>query len=406
MSTSQHSFIGRQPIVNSQQEIIGYEFFFKNEATDSHTPFEEDIQTCAKILSTTIDEMHESWLLGQQLAFISVDNVMLNSEFLELMPAEKTVLEIVHTVEVTPEAVARCIALKQSKFKLALDNPQQYPQLEALIPYADYVKLDMRDMDPTQAKLLLQKYQTSACKAIAEKVEKNAQFNSLLEAGYQQFQGYFYAKPENFTSKVINPSFDGVLHLLNLVSQEADNKTIENGFKRDTTLSYKLLRYINSVGFGLSCEVQSIGHALTILGRNQLYRWLTLLMVTAGNNSSSPALMKTSITRGRLTELLGEPFFDKRDRDNLFVVGVFSLLDVMLKVPMDQALEKLQLPEPIVEALTKREGIFGPFLKLTEACEDANNAEILQLAALLHLNQEKVNQCHMEALAWTEALGI
>lgn len=406
MSTSQHSFIGRQPIVNSQQEIIGYEFFFKNDSQGSHTPFEEDIQTCARILSTTIDEMHESWLLGQQLAFISVDNVMLNSEFLELMPAEKTVLEIVHTVEVTPEAVARCIALKQSKFKLALDNPQQHPQLEALIPYADYVKLDMRDVDPTQAKRLLQKYQTAACKAIAEEVEQNAQFNSLLEAGYQHFQGYFYAKPENLTSKVINPSFDGVLHLLNLVSQEADNKTIENGFKRDTTLSYKLLRYINSVGFGLSCEVQSIGHALTILGRNQLYRWLTLLMVTAGNNSSSPALMKTSITRGRLTELLGEPFFDKRDRDNLFVVGVFSLLDVMLKVPMDQALEKLQLPEPIVEALTKREGIFGPFLKLTEACEDANNAEILQLAALLQLNPEKVNQCHMEALAWTEALGI
>lgn len=406
MSTSQHSFIGRQPIVNSQQEIIGYEFFFTNEGTDSHTPFEEDIQTCAKILSTTIDEMQESWLLGQQLAFINVDNVMLNSEFLELMPAEKTVLEIVHTVEMTPEALARCIALKQNKFKLALDNPQQYPQLEALIPYADYIKLDMSEVDTTQAKRLLQKYQTSTCKAIAEKVEKNAQFNNLLEAGYQQFQGYFYAKPENLTSKVINPSFDGVLHLLNLVSQEADNKTIENGFKRDTTLSYKLLRYINSVGFGLSCEVQSIGHALTILGRNQLYRWLTLLMVTAGNNSSSPALMKTSITRGRLTELLGEPFFDKRDRDNLFVVGVFSLLDVMLKVPMDQALEKLQLPEPIVEALTRREGIFGPFLKLTEACEDANNAEILQLAVLLQLNPDKVNQCHMEALAWTEALGI
>jgi c-di-GMP phosphodiesterase len=406
MTTSQHSIIGRQPIVNSQQQIIGYEFFFRNDSNGSNAPFEEDIQTCAKILSTTIDEMHESWLLGQQLAFINVDQVMLNSVFLELMPAEKTVLEIVHTVQVTPEIIARCGELKANKFKIALDNPQHYPQLEALIPYADYIKLDMRDVDIAQATLWLKKYQASGCSLIAEKVEQNAQFSSLLDAGYQQFQGYFYAKPENLNSKVINPSFDGVLHLLNLVSQEADNKTIENGFKRDTTLSYKLLRYINSVGFGLSCEVQSINHALTILGRNQLYRWLTLLMVTAGNNSSSPALMKTSITRGRLTELLGEPFFDKRDRDNLFVVGVFSLLDVMLKVPMDTVLEKLQLPETIVDALTKREGIFGPFLKLTEACEDANNEEILQLASLLQLNPDKVNQCHMDALAWTEALGI
>lgn len=406
MSTSQHSIIGRQPIVNSQQEIIGYEFFFRNDQNGTNAPFEEDIQTCAKILSTTMDEMHENWLLGQQLAFINVDRLMLSSVFLELMPAEKTVLEVVNSVEVTAEIIERCRELKTNKFKIALDNPQHHAQLEALIPYADYIKLDMRDVDIVLATQWLKKYQATGCQLIAEKVEQNAQFTALLEAGYRQFQGYFYARPENLNSKVINPSFDGVLHLLNLVSQDAENKTIENGFKRDTTLSYKLLRYINSVGFGLSCEVQSIGHALTILGRNQLYRWLTLLMVTAGNNSSSPALMKTSITRGRLTELLGEPFFEKRDRDNLFVVGVFSLLDIMLKVPMENVLEKLQLPEAIVDALVRREGIFGPFLKLTEACEDANNEEILQLAAMLQLNPDKVNQCHMDALAWTEALGI
>lgn len=407
MTTSQHSsIIGRQPIVNSQQEIIGYEFFFRNEAEGSTTPFEEDIQTCAKILTTTMDEMHENWLLGQQLAFINVDHVMLNSLFLELMPAEKTVLEIVHHVQVTPEIIARITELKALKFRIALDNPQRHPQLEALVPHADFIKLDMREVDISEASQWYKQYQRPSCKLIAEKVEESSQFRGLLDVGYQHFQGYFYAKPENINTKVINPSFDGVLHLLNLVSQDAENKVIENGFKRDTTLSYKLLRYINSVGFGLSCEVQSIGHALTILGRNQLYRWLTLLMVTAGNNSSSPALMKTSITRGRLTELLGEPFFEKRDRDNLFVVGVFSLLDVMLKVPMDNVLEKLQLPEAIVDALTERSGVFGPFLKLTEACEDANNEEILQLASLLQLNPEKVNKCHMEALAWTEALGI
>jgi EAL and modified HD-GYP domain-containing signal transduction protein len=406
MTTSQHSIIGRQPVVNDQQQIIGYEFFFRNETEGSNTPFEEDIQTCARILNTTMDEMHENWLLGQQLAFINVDHVMLNSVFLELMPAEKTVLEVVHHLQVTPEILARCQELKQLKFRIALDNPQHYPHLEALLPYADFIKIDMRNVDIAQATQWLKKYQQGECTLIAEKVEENSQFQGLLDAGYQQFQGYFYAKPENISSKVINPSFDGVLHLLNLVSQEAENKDIENGFKRDTTLSYKLLRYINSVGFGLSCEVQSIGHALTILGRNQLYRWLTLLMVTAGNNSSSPALMKTSITRGRLTELLGEPFFEKRDRDNLFVVGVFSLLDVMLKVPMENILEKLQLPETIVDALVERQGIFGPFLKLTEACEDANNEEILEMAAMLQLKPEKVNQCHMEALAWTEALGI
>ncbi len=406
MTTSHPSIIGRQPIVNSKQEIIGYEFFFRNDQDHGTTPFEEDIQTCAKILSTAIDEMHESWLLGQQLAFINVDHVMLNSVFLALMPPEKTVLEVVHTLNVTPDIIARCQALKAEKFRIALDNPQHHPNLAALIPIADFIKLDMREVDTPTATTWLKQYQTSQCQVIAEKVEQQAQFKALHAAGFQHFQGYFYAKPDNVVTKVINPSFEGVLHLLDLVSRDAENNVIEKGFKRDTTLSYKLLRYINSVGFGLSCEVQSINHALTILGRNQLYRWLTLLMVTAGNNSTSPALMKTSITRGRLTELLGAPYFEKNDRDNLFIVGVFSMLDIILKMPMAQVIEKLSLPEAIVDALVDRTGMFGPFLKLTEACEDANNNDIVELAALLQLNPDKVNQCHMEALAWAEALAI
>ena len=241
---------------------------------------------------------------------------------------------------------------------------------------------------------------------MAEKVETLEQFEACKEIGFKCYQGFYFSKPETLASKVINPSFDSVLHILNLVSQDAENSVIEDGFKRDATLSFKLLRYINSVGFGLSCEVQSLNHAFSILGRNQLYRWLTLLMVTAGNNSTSPVLMKTSITRGRLTELLGESYFEKRDRDNLFIVGVFSLLDAILKMPMDTVLEKLQLPEAINEALISREGIYGPFLRLTEACEYADGNEILSLAESLQLDAHKVNESHIAALAWTESLGI
>ena len=196
-----------------------------------------------------------------------------------------------------------------------------------------------------------------------------------------------------------------MLDLLNLVSRDADVQDVENGFKRDPALSFKLLRYINSVGFGLSCEIQSIRHALTILGTKQLYRWLTLLMVTAGENATAPALMKTAITRGRLTELLGADYFEKSDRDNLFIVGVFSLLDAMLEMPMDQVLEKVLLPEAINDALLNREGIYGPFLQLAEACEDADSARIAQLAGSLQYDPDKVNECHIAALAWAEELG-
>jgi EAL and modified HD-GYP domain-containing signal transduction protein len=129
-------------------------------------------------------------------------------------------------------------------------------------------------------------------------------------------------------------------------------------------------------------------------------------MVTAGENSTPPALMKTSITRGRLTELLGESYFEKHDRDNLFIVGVFSLLDAILKMPMETVLEKIQLPDTVSEALLTREGIYGPFLQLTEACEDSDNQRILEIAELLQFDASKVNECHIAALAWVETLGI
>jgi EAL and modified HD-GYP domain-containing signal transduction protein len=402
----EQTFIGRQPVMDAKQQIIGYEFFFRHSADAQTAVFEADIKSCAGVLLSTIDQMHDEWKLGEKLAFINVNAEMLASELLELMPPEKTVLEILRHVEVNDAVIARCQELKKLKFKIALDNPQLSNAPDALAKVADFIKIDFQSVDTASAIKLFRHYNDSSVKLVAEKLETYEQFKASQEIGFKCYQGFYFSKPETITAKVINPSFDSVLHILNLVSQDADNDVIEAGFKRDATLSFKLLRYINSVGFGLSCEVQSLNHAFSILGRNQLYRWLTLLMVTAGNNSTSPVLMKTSITRGRLTELLGEGYFEKRDRDNLFIVGVFSLLDAILKMPMDAVLDKLQLPESITDALTNREGIYGPFLKLTEACEGANSSEILALAESLQLDASKVNQSHIAALAWTESLGI
>jgi c-di-GMP phosphodiesterase len=402
----EQTFIGRQPIMDAKQQIIGYEFFFRHSAEAQSAVFENDIKSYSQVLLSTIDQMEEEWKLGDKLAFINVNEVMLKSDLIELMPGKRTVLEILSNVDINNEVLARCEYLKTLQFKISLDNPQLSNAPEKLINMADFIKIDIHRIDVKEATKLFMQYNSPHVKLIAEKVETQSQYQECKDIGFKCFQGFYFSRPETLTSKVINPSFDSVLNILNLVSQDADNEVIEAGFKRDATLSYKLLRYINSVGFGLSCEVQSLNHAFSILGRNQLYRWLTLLMVTAGDNATSPVLMKTSITRGRLTELLGEGYFEKRDRDNLFIVGVFSLLDAVLKMPMEDVLDKLQLPEAINDALTNRDGIYGPFLKLTEACEDDDSAEILALAESLQLDAAKVNQSHIAALAWTESLGI
>jgi EAL and modified HD-GYP domain-containing signal transduction protein len=406
------AFIGRQPIMDVKQQIIGYELFFRHSADAESAVFQDEFQdefkAYSSVLMNTIGGMDMQWLLGDKIAFINVNEAMLKSEFLELMPPKRTVLEILRSVTPSDEVIARCQELRSLGFMITLDNPHLSANSQPLLACADYIKVDIQSIGHNERELekVFTQLHVGSVKLIAEKVETDKQFEDCKKAGFRLFQGFHFARPETFTAKVINASFDSVLNILNTVGQDAENSVIEAGFKKDTALSFKLLRYINSVGFGLSCEIQSINHALTILGRKQLYRWLTLLMVTAGENSTPPALMKTSITRGRLTELLGESYFEKHDRDNLFIVGVFSLLDAILKMPMEQVLEKIQLPDAVTEALLKREGIYGPFLQLTEACEDSNSQKILELADLLQFDANKVNECHISALAWVETLGI
>ena len=400
------AFIGRQPIMDEKQQIIGYELFFRHSADAESAVFEDEFKAYSSVLMNTIGGIDMQWLLGDKLAFINVNEAMLKSEFLELMPPKRTVLEILRTVTPSAETVERCQNLREQGFKIALDNPHLSAETSPLLSCADYIKIDVQTLNSAELQKTYNQLHASSVKMIAEKVETDAQFEDCKRVGFRLFQGFHFARPETFTSKVINASFDSVLNILNTVSQDGEIKDIEAGFKKDTALSFKLLRYINSVGFGLSCEIQSINHALTILGRKQLYRWLTLLMVTAGENSTPPALMKTSITRGRLTELLCESYFEKHDRDNLFIVGVFSLLDAILKMPMETVLEKIQLPETVSEALLTRSGIYGPFLQLTEACEDSDSKKILEIAELLQFDASKVNECHIAALAWVETLGI
>ncbi len=400
------AFIGRQPILDSKQQIMGYELLFRHSAIATNAVIEDDLKSCARVLVNTLSDMGAQWLLGDKLAFINVNEEMLHSEMLELLPPKRTVLEVLETVPATDEVIARCKELREQGFHIALDDHVPSPQLAPLLACADYVKIDIAEAGLEKARQIFKQLHGLPIRIIAEKVETHQQFEACKEIGFHYFQGYYFAHPETLTAKVINPSYAAVLDLLNLVSKDAETKQVEEGFKRDPALSFKLLRYINSVGFGLSCEIQSIRHALSILGTKQLYRWLTLLMVTAGENAATPALMKTAITRGRLTELLGESYFDRANRDNLFIVGVFSLLDAMLEMPMETVLDKVHLPEPVTEALLTHEGIYGPFLQLAIACEEADRDRVALLAGSLQFDPGKVNDCHIAALAWVEGLGI
>lgn len=403
---SSNAYIARQPIVDAKHQLFGYELLFRHSALARTARIDTDVDAGITVIANTLVNMGTEWLLKGKLAFVNMETSMLMSSFSTLLPPEKVVIEVLESVQVTPEVLDRLTELKSAGYRFALDDYHYQPESEALLALASFVKLDVLAHSPTELANLVKAVRKYPVELIAEKVETPEQFRHCQSLGFDFFQGYYFAHPENLAAKIINPVYGTVVQLLEKVRQEADAKELESLFKKDVALTFKLLRYINSAGFGLSCEVQSIRHAVSILGMQPLYRWLTLLLVTAGGAPTMPTLARTAITRGRLCELIGKVCLSKGDQDNLFIVGVFSLLPAFLEMPMEQVLERIVIPEKLVDALSDRTGIYGPFLALTEAVESGNSQQLEDLASSLMVTPDQVSQAHLQALAWVEQLGL
>jgi EAL and modified HD-GYP domain-containing signal transduction protein len=295
---------------------------------------------------------------------------------------------------------------KAAGFGLCLDAGDPNPWPGEILQQASYLRLDATGGQLERASGQLRKYPG---KQIAAAVHTRKLYDAALQAGFDLCQGYFFTEPTVSESAVVNPSYNSIVTLMQLAQDNAPVARIEEVFKRDAALSFKLLRYINSAGFGLSCEIQSFKHAVAVLGYQNLYKWLTLLLVTAAREQNPPALVTTAIARGRLAELLGQNLFEAHERDNLFIAGAFSLLHVILQMPLEKIAEQVVLPDTVNDALFHHAGPYGPVLELVELTErldqDGAAPRAAELALSLGLSDETLNRAQLDALAWAEGLG-
>ncbi|MDF0606287.1 EAL domain-containing protein [Neisseriaceae bacterium TC5R-5] len=406
LSTS--AFIGRQTVLNRNQQLIGYELFFRSSGEASGVGKHSELQADTQVLANMLNNMGTKWLIGNKLAFINIGEAMLNSEFLELLPTRRIVLDISPRIHPSNELLSRARHLRSLGFGISLDDFSFDSPAAAFLELANYIKLDIQNHSSSEFEALATRLRSYPVFRIAERVETHSQYHLCKELGLDGFQGFYFAKPETLSAKVLHPSLLHLLELINLLRMDADTHEIEKVLKRDIALSYKLLRYVNSAAAGLSSTITSFAHAVTVLGYQKLYRWLTLLLVTSPNNSNAPiALQKTAVARGRFMELLGQIHGKSHATcDNLFITGMFSLLDVLLDMPMDNIIKHLQLPDEITAALLHGEGPMSPFLKLAKTCEDNTLAGVVELCLQLELSDEQLNEAHISALAWVEELGL
>lgn len=403
---SSNAYIARQPIVDAGHRLVAYELLFRHSAFAQKAHITSDVDAGITVISNALFNMGTEWLLKGKLAFVNMETSMLMSSFSTLLPPENVVIEVLETVQITPQVLERLSELQEAGYRFALDDFHYLPETEPLLPLAHYVKLDVLAHTPAELAELVHAVRRYPVTLVAEKVETHEQFRHCHALGFDLFQGYYFARPENIVTKIINPTHTTVLQLMEKVRQDAEIRDLETLFKKDVALTFKLLRYINSAGFGLSCEVQSIRHAVSILGMQPLYRWLSLLLVTAGTGPAAPTLARTAITRGRVCELLGKSTLGRNEQDNLFIVGVFSLIPALLEITMEQLLDRVVIPESFSDALLNRSGLYGPFLALAEAMESGDVQSLEAFSSALMLTPGEVSEAHMQALAWVEQLGI
>ncbi len=237
-----NSFIARQPIVDGKHRVIAYELLFRHAAHAQRAEFDNDARACIDVISNTLFNMGTEWLLKGKLAFINMDREMLMSDITNVLPPEKVVIEVLESVAPEQDILERLKELKEAGFQLSLDDFTYRAEMEPLLELADYVKFDILAHPLTDVARMARVVRRHPVKLVAEKVEKQGQFTQYNELGFDLFQGYYFAHPENLTTKVFNPTQATVLQLMEQVRREADARQLEESLKRDVALTFKLLR--------------------------------------------------------------------------------------------------------------------------------------------------------------------
>lgn len=403
----QDIFLGRQPILDRDNHIVAYELLFRSgQVAEAHV--HDDLQASAQVIVQAFSERDIASVLGGKKGFINVSADLLMSDILELLPSDKVVIELLETIQINDQVIGRCRELKEMGFHMALDDFVGGAQFVPLFEIVEVVKFDLPLMKPADLKKNVTYLKHWPLQLLAEKVEDVEQANHCRDLGFDLFQGYYFARPAVLSGKRTDASKLALMKLVGLVLKDAETTEIEQAFKHDPSLSFNLLRLVNSVAMGMSHKISSLKHAIIVLGRQQLQRWLQLLLFVNQSSDIHNPLLELAATRGRLMELLATVQFkrDKDYHDRAFMVGIISLLDSLLGMPLNEILKQVNLSSDVEEALREHSGPLGSLLLLTKKMEQSDFDAAAAILDEMHLSRADLTQAQLEAMRWANDLKV
>ncbi|SFC06186.1 EAL and modified HD-GYP domain-containing signal transduction protein [Polaromonas sp. OV174] len=397
----ENKFLVRVPLLDPMQQVIGYKLAWQKKENSRDSSSSTDLPQLLALVAEHFSNCKSGCL------FLNAGLAAVSAEMLQNMSPQHTVLMLRQEDCLNAGNVASAMLLHSLGFGLVLCDVEFsfLTSNEALLPLLTHVEVSVGHPNLAAISNLTTHVQPPIS-LVMNQISDWREWDACAALGLSGFFGNLCFTPRALRSSgELTPQTVLILQLMQMVQENADVRHLEKVLKRDATLSYRLFRYINSASFGIEVEIQSLRHAVAMLGYTPLFRWLSLLLATTNAEGFSPALLQAAIVRGRFTELLGQNFLSKGESENLFVVGMFSLLDQLLGVPIQSVLKQILLPEAIAQALLTRDGMYGPFLALAEACEREHGCAS-DFADALFMTAASVNQMHLSALAWAQNLKI
>jgi EAL and modified HD-GYP domain-containing signal transduction protein len=408
--SSDDFFLARQPILGRNQRLVAFELLFRSADSPEANVVDHAAATAAVISHAS--QLGMQRVVGERLAFVNVDEIVLMSDFVRFLPHDKVILEILETVKATPEVIARVIELRSYGFKFALDDViAESEDTKKLIALVDVVKIDVQAVPKDLLAALVKTFSMPGKKLLAEKVETVEEYEHCMALGFEYFQGYYFARPAILSGKKIAPSELVILNLLQLITADADDRALEMTVKRDPLISLNLLRLVNTPAAGARRHIDSLGEALVVLGREQLQRWLQILLyATPGANVelNSP-LLQMATTRGKLMELMTRklPAPQRAGASASFTVGIMSLMDALFSMSMADVLDTVVVAPEVRAALLERAGTLGEMLKIVELLENPKRGtQLSKSIKAVGLTVKEVREIELEAFSWVNALVV
>ncbi len=397
-------FVAKQPILDRDLATYGYELLFRSALDDDRAMIDDPDMATINVVTCGFIKSQEELRQNKRIFINFTANLLLNGAP-RALPPSVTVIEILETTSFSSELFDRLVQYKQEGYLIAIDDYSLKATPPAFLDIADIVKIDVLNREMPEIMEIVGSLKNSKALKLAEKVDDGAAFRSLKDINFDLFQGYFFARPENLEGRKIHSSQAARIRILaTLQHAQLETRQIVDTITSDPGIAYRLLRLLNSAAFGLSMKIESIQHAVVLLGNVRIRHWLQMVILSDIASDNHPQeLLHLALTRGKILEELAlEGSIAEHRAEKLFLFGLLSLLDIILDMPFPEIFLHLPLSSDFQAGYLDLDSSMGHYLQLLHSFEKNDFPAIIENCKRLELKPQAVMEASIRAHAWTE----